>query len=282
MIRDQAGVDISFVEWMAFAGPISVVMVGFLVLYMNWIGATGMREIQGAERIIHERKAALGPWKRGEKNALIAFLVTVGLWLTSGILPRLLGADHPVAAFISGALPTAVPAIIGAVLLFLMPVSPTQRSTISWDEAARIDWGTILLFGGGLSLGSMAGTTGLAEAFGNGITGVVPVSSLVALTVASAVFATVFSETMSNTAAATIAIPIIISIAQAAGTNPVPPAVAASLAASVAVILPVSTPPNAIVFSTGKVPLTKMVRYGVAMDIVAVIVIPVVVLLFLA
>jgi len=166
-------------------------------------------------------------------------------------------------------------------LLFVLPISRTERQTITWKQAAQIDWGTILLFGGGLALGDLAFKTQLAEVVGQGITGLLPVSSIVGLTFASAVFGVILSETMSNTAAANIAIPIIISIAQAAGVDPIPPAIAASLAASVAVVLPVSTPPNAIVYSSGKVPITEMIRYGLILDGVAIFVIPAVVLLFM-
>ena len=280
MIREFTGIEISFVQWMFFAVPAAVFMVGFLVIYMNWMGRSGIAEIPGADKIIRERMAALGPWKNGEKNVLIAFLVTVTLWVVPGILGIVLGTDHPVAAALSSAVPISVAAIIGATLLFLMPVSETERSTITWRQAANIDWGTILLFGGGLALGQMASSTGLAEAFGLGITGVVPVGSVITLTFASAIFTTILSETMSNTAAATIAMPVIISIAQAAGVDPIPPTLAASLTASVAVILPVSTPANAIVYSSGKVPITKMIRYGIVVDIVAIIAIPTIVLLF--
>ena len=280
MIREFTGTEISFVQWMLFAVPASVFMVGFLVIYMNWIGRAGVSEIPGADRIIKERMAALGPWKRGEKNVLIAFLVTVTLWVVPGLLGIVLGADHPVASMLSSAVPISVAALLGATLLFLLPVSRTERSTITWKQAANIDWGTILLFGGGLSLGQMASSTGLAEAFGLGITSLVPVESLIALTFAAAIFTTILSETMSNTAAANIAIPIIISIAQAAGVDPIPPAIAASLTASVAVMLPVSTPANAIVYSSGKVPITKMIRYGIVVDLVAIVSIPTIVLLF--
>ena len=114
---------------------------------------------------------------------------------------------------------------------------------------------------------------------GEGITGLVPTDSLVALTFASALFAIVLTETMSNTAAANIVIPIIISIAQASGVDPVTPAVTAGLAASVAAILPVSTPPNAIVYASGKVPITVMIKYGILMDILAAIIVPTMVLL---
>ena len=97
----------------------------------------------------------------------------------------------------------------------------------------------------------------------------------------AALFTVVLSETMSNTAATNIAIPIVISIAQAAGVDPMIPAVSAGLAASVAVVLPVSTPPNAIVYASGKVPITQMIKYGILMDVVAVVVVPAMVLLLM-
>ena len=172
-------------------------------------------------------------------------------------------------------------ALIGVGVLFLLPVSLTQRTTITWKQAAQIDWGTILLFGGGLALGTLSASTGLAFVVGQGITGLVPTNEIVALTYAAALFTVVLSETMSNTAATNIAIPIVISIAQAAGINPMIPAVAAGLSASVAVILPVSTPPNAVVYASGKIPLTQMIKYGILMDVLAVLIVPALVLLLM-
>ena len=173
-------------------------------------------------------------------------------------------------------MPEAVAALIGAVLLFLLPISSTQRSTLTWQQAAQIDWGTILLFGGGLALGTMLLSSGLAEAIGQTITA----DSVVPLTFVAALFTlVVLSEAMSNTAATNIAVPIVIAIAQGAGVSPIPPAVAAALVASAAVILPVSTPPNAIVYASGRVPITQMIKYGLIVDVVAVVVIPTMVLL---
>ena len=280
MVNEFAGVEITFLEWMMFGVPISFLMMGFLILYMSRVGARGLGEIAGADRIIAERKAALGEWKRGEKNVLIAFLITVTLWVVPGLLSLILGSEHPIASGLSSAVPISVAAISGAALLFVLPIDRERRSTITWTEAAKIDWGTVLLFGGGLALGQLAFQTGLAETFGTQLTGALGVSSIVSLTFTAAIFATIMSETMSNTAAANIAIPVIISIAQAAGVDPVPPAVAASLAASVSVVLPVSTPPNAIVYSSGKVPITQMIRYGLVMDAVAIVLVPTLVLLF--
>jgi sodium-dependent dicarboxylate transporter 2/3/5 len=279
MLSEQLDVRITFVEWMIIAVPISLVLMGIVFVYLNWTGNTGgVKEIPGAEQIIVERKAALGPWKPGERNAIIAFGVTVVLWVGPGLLPLFLGREHPFAQSVLASIPEAVAALTGALLLFLLPISKTRRTTITWKQAAQIDWGTILLFGGGLSLGMMTASTGLARVVGEGITSLVPTSEITTLTFAAALFTVVLTETMSNTAATNIAIPIVISIAQAAGVDPMIPAVSAGLAASVAVVLPVSSPPNAIVYASGRVPITQMIKYGVLMDLVAVILVPIMVL----
>ena len=278
MLGDLLDVRITFLEWMLIAAPVTIVLMGVVFVYLSWIGQTGVSEIAGADRIIQERKAALGPWKRGERNAVIAFGVTVCLWIGPGLLALVLGADHPLARSVLTSMPESVAALTGAVLLFLLPVSATQRATITWKQAAQIDWGTVLLFGGGLSLGSLAASTGLAQVIGESVTGVLPTDDLVSVTFAAAVFTVLLSEGMSNTAATTIAVPIVISIAQASGVDPVQPAVAAALAASVAAVLPVSTPPNAIVYASGRVPVTDMIRYGLLMDVLAVLIVPTMVL----
>jgi sodium-dependent dicarboxylate transporter 2/3/5 len=277
MLAALAGVQLTFVQWMLLAVPLSVILLTIVSLFLVYMGGARVREIPGAERIVEERRLRLGPWRRGEVNALIAFGVTVTLWVGPGLLPLVLGADHPFAQRVQQMFPEAIAALSGAILLFVLPVSETQRSTMTWKEAAQIDWGTILLFGGGLALGTMAGSTGLAEAIGRAITSLMPTDSVLALAFGGALFGVVLSETMSNTAAANIATPVIIAIALAAGIDPVAPALSVALATSVADMLPVSTPPNAIVYATGRVPITKMIQYGLVMDTAAVIVVPIVV-----
>ena len=278
MLGEQLGVRISFVEWMLAGVPATLVFVSIAFVYLNWIGRTGVREIPGAAAIIAERRRALGPWTPGQRNAVVAFGVTVLLWVGPGLLPLLLGRQHPFAVAVLSSVPESVAAMTGAILLFLLPVSRTQRSTITWKQAAQIDWGTILLFGGGLSLGALSGATGLARVVGEGITGLVPADGLVPITFAATLFTVVLSNTMSNTAAANISIPIVISIAAAAGVDPVTPAVAAAFGASISVVLPVSTPPNALVYATGRVPITRMVRYGLLMAVFTIVLVPVVTL----
>ena len=279
MLDDLVGVRISFVEWMALAAPIAILLMVIAFLYLNWIGRTGIREIPGAAAIVAERKQALGPWTPGQRNAVLAFGVTICLWVGPGLLALLVGRDHPVAQFLLASVPESVAALSGAILLFLLPAGREQRTTITWKQAAQIDWGTILLFGGGLSIGALSSSTGLALAVGEGITGLLPTDAVVPLTFAGALFTVVLSNAMSNTAATNIAIPIIVSIAMAAGVDPVVPAVAAGLSASVAVVLPVSTPPNAIVYASGRIPIVLMIKHGLVMNAMAILVVPVLVLL---
>ena len=282
MMDSLLGVRINFIDWMFIAAPVAVVLLILVLVYLTLVvGRGGALEIAGVERIIAERRAALGPWTAGQRNALIACTVAVCLWVGPGLLPLLFGRDHLVVQMVRASLPEAVGALIGVVVLFALPVSSTQRSTITWKQAAQIDWGTILLFGGGLALGSLTASTGLALAMGETITGWLPTESVVPLTFAAALFTVILSEAMSNTAATTIAVPIVIAIAQAAGVDPVVPAVAAALSASVAIVLPVSTPPNAIVYASGRVPLTKMIKYGLVIDAVAVLIVPAMVLVLM-
>ena len=278
MLGEQLGVRISFVEWMLVGIPVTTVFMGIAFLVLNRAGRTGVTEIPGADRIIAERRRALGPWRPGERNAVIAFGVTVSLWIGPGMLPLFLGRDHPFAVTVLSSVPEAVAALTGAILLFLLPISATQRSTLTWRQAAQIDWGTILLFGGGLSLGALSGATGLAQVVGEGITGLVPSNGVVPITFAATLFTVVLSNTMSNTAAANIALPIVISIAVAAGVDPITPAFAAAFGASISVVLPVSTPPNALVYATGRIPITRMVRYGLLMGAFTLVVVPTVTL----
>ena len=171
-------------------------------------------------------------------------------------------------------MPEAAAALTGAILLFVIPVEWKTRSfTMSWESAVRIDWGTVFLFGGGLSMGSMAFTTGLAEAMGRGLTSWLPTHSVFAFTALFTGFAVVLTEVTSNTAAASMIVPVAIAVCQSAGVSPIEPAIGATLGASAAFILPISTPPNAIAYSSGHVPITAMMKYGIALDVVCFVVI---------
>ena len=164
--------------------------------------------------------------------------------------------------------------MIGAVLLFVLPLHWRARQfTLKWEDAVRIDWGIILLFGGGLAMGELAFSTGLAESMGRGITSWLPVQTEVSLTIIFTAVAIVMSEAASNTASANMIVPIAIAVSQAAGINPIQPALGATLGASMGFMMPISTPPNAIIYSSGHVPITAMMRHGIVLDVVGFLVI---------
>ena len=166
-------------------------------------------------------------------------------------------------------LPESIVAISSAILLFAMPVNRSKGEfTLSWKEAVKIDWGTILLFGGGLALGSLMFKTGVAKEMGYSMVQILGVKTLWAITGLSIAMAIVLSEAASNTASANMIIPVVIAIAQAAGVSPLPPALGACLGASFGFMLPVSTPPNAIVYGSGLIPLPRMITAGILFDII--------------
>ncbi len=165
-------------------------------------------------------------------------------------------------------------ALLAASLLFLLPVEwKPPRGALTWKDAIQIDWGTILLFGGGLSLGALMYSTGLAERLAHGLLGATGEPSVWTITAVAALCASLLSETTSNTASASMLVPVAIAVAQAAGVSPLPPALGATLGASMGFMLPVSTPPNAIVYGSGRVSLLSMIRVGIYLDVVGFLVV---------
>jgi sodium-dependent dicarboxylate transporter 2/3/5 len=194
--------------------------------------------------------------------------------LPSG-LSLALGPEHELAAWADGALDEGVVALLGASLLFVIPdgrgsEDGEQRRLIDWETAQDMDWGTLLLLGGGLALGTLTFQTGLAEALGRGVLELVgPLAQHPAgLVVAATLLVILLTEVTSNTATTSMMLPVIIGIAKASGFPPGPSAVAVTLAASYAFMLPVSTPPNAMAYGTRLIRLDSMVRLGIQLDVV--------------
>jgi sodium-dependent dicarboxylate transporter 2/3/5 len=277
MLSRIAGVDVSFFEWMMLGVPVVVLMFGCLFLYFR-LGLLRTVALEAAKSDrFREELRRLGPLSAGQRNTLAAFGITVTLWLLPGVLNLRDAAAGGESAFARGyaaAVPESVAAMIGAILLFVLPVQwRARRFTLTWEQAARIDWGIILLFGGGLAMGELAFSTGLAAAMGRGITAWLPAESTASLTILFTGLAIVMSETASNTASANMIVPVAIAVAQAAGVNPLEPALGATLGASMGFMMPISTPPNAIVYSSGHVPITLMMRHGIVLDVAGFLVI---------
>ncbi|MGH9555664.1 MAG: SLC13 family permease [Terriglobales bacterium] len=271
-IRQMVGVEFPFFKWAMIGVPVVLTLYLFLYFYMNALTAKALREISGGREMLRREREGLGPWTRAQKSTLTAFVITVVLWVVPGIVALVAGAESDAYKAINARVPEAVAALAGAGLLFLLPGDGGKRA-ITWEDAVKIDWGVVLLYGGGFALGVLSFETGLAEAMGRGITSLVPIHSSFGLLAASVIAATLLSETTSNTASANMIVPVVIAIAKAAGMDPLEPALGATFGASLGFMLPVSTPCNAIVYGSGFVPLGRMIRYGILLDIAGIVVI---------
>ncbi|HKY33993.1 MAG TPA: DASS family sodium-coupled anion symporter [Candidatus Polarisedimenticolia bacterium] len=267
-----AGVRVSFTGWLLFGVPIAAVL-----LLIAWAAASRVLA-GGAGTIpaIPRREGAHDEPERaaGRRWTIAAFLLAAVLWTLPGAAALALGPGHEAAARLAGLLPEAAVALLCASLLFLAPIHRGRRAfALTWEEGRNVNWGIILLFGGGLSLGTLAESTGIARWAGQGIRDL-PIAStpagLLAVTVALTILV---SEFASNTAAATLLVPVAIAAAEALGFDPVRPALGVGLAATCGFIFPVSTPPNAIVFGTGLVPLWRMIQVGILLDLASFLVV---------
>jgi sodium-dependent dicarboxylate transporter 2/3/5 len=274
MLSRIAGIQISFFSWMLLGVPAVILLFGFLAIYFRVRLLRGVVINADRTEAFREELRRLGPTSIGQRNTLIAFGTTVTLWLLPGILHIIGLGDSAFTRRFAAAVPESVAAMIGAILLFVLPTSwRARRFTLAWDQAVKIDWGIILLFGGGLTMGELAFSTGLAESMGRGITSWLPGESALSLTLLFTAVAIVMSEAASNTASANMIVPVAIAVSQAAGIDPLQPALGATLGASMGFMMPISTPPNAIVYSSGHVPITQMMRHGIVLDIAGFVVI---------
>jgi len=270
-IRSLLGVEIPFFQWALVGVPVAAVLYALLYLYLRAVAPAGLAVLPGSGELIRAERARLGPWTRGQRSVAIAFGVTVALWVAPGILALAAGESSASYQLLTRRMPEGVAAIAGALLLFVLPGE--EGRAITWDEAMRIDWGVVLLYGGGFALGVLSFETGLADAVGRGFAGLLPLEGSFGLLLASVLMAVLLSETTSNTASANMVVPVVISIARAAGVDPLEPALGATMAASLGFMLPVSTPCNAIVYGSGYIPLGRMIRWGLVLDLAGIVVI---------
>ena len=247
------GVSIGFAQWMLLGVPL--VLVG---LPLAWFILTRLvfpvpfAEIPGGQSLLDERRDGLGPLRPAEKRVAIVFVLTALAWMTRPLLQ----------SWIPG-LSDAGIAIGAAIVLFLVPAGePGGRRLLTWRQAEATPWGVLVLFGGGLSLAAAIGSTGLGDWLGGQMESIShwPLLLLVATVVA---FVILLTELTSNTATAATFLPVLGALALVMGQDPLILAVPAALAASGAFMLPVATPPNAIVYGSGAIQITDMVRAGV-------------------
>lgn len=271
-LQQQVDIEVGFVDWFRMTAPLALTLFVVMCLVLYLLNRPETRVLPGAEKYVREQRREIGSWSRGEINTVIAFGLAIVMWVGPSLLSETPLADGALSWFVGLDIGTA--AILAASLLFVLPISWRQRRfTLTWRQAVTIDWGTIVLVGAGLVLGALMDNTGLAEVVGRGVVDGLGLNSTVAVTVMGVVLAVVISEMASNTAAVGVVAPVMIPIASAVGMDPTIPVLAAIFGASCGFMMPVSTPPNAIVYGSGMVPITRMFRTGVVFDVVAIFVI---------
>jgi sodium-dependent dicarboxylate transporter 2/3/5 len=260
------GIRLDFLRFMAVGLPLSLLLLGGKFALLRWLHPPAVGSGGLAERICEER-GQLAPWGPGQRACAIGFALAVALWLLPGVVTVLGVPETSLLGRVASAFPEAVVAVLVAGLLFAWPVD--KRRVISWEEGRQVDFGTLFLFGGGLSLGKMMFDTGLAEAWGRALVDATGVSSLWGLTALATLVAILLTETTSNTAAVSMLAPLVLALCAELHVPIVPPVLGVAFGASMAFMLPISTPPNAIVYGTGRVPLMTMLRAGVLLDVVS-------------
>lgn len=264
--KELLNLKIDFSTWMVIGIPISItlLLITFLlltrVLYRNKLG-----RMADVSQSIRSELKSLGKMGLEEKLVALIFVITAFMWIFKLPINKLLGKEI---------LNDTATAMIGGILMFAMPVNLKKGiSLVPWEATRRLPWGILLLFGGGLTLAKAMETTGLINVIADLVSNnrMNPVFIYLIL-IASMVFLT---ELMSNVAVTTMYLPVVIAIGQGLGMNPLLLSIPMAMAASCAFMLPVSTPPNAIVFSSGHVQIKNMVKTGFILNIISVIILTV-------
>ncbi|RLA13892.1 MAG: anion transporter, partial [Gammaproteobacteria bacterium] len=263
------GLEISFLQWLQVGLPISV-----LLLVATWLLLTlvvyppRVKGGMGESGYIHSELESLGTMSGAEKIVAAVFVSAATLWVTRGTISDWFPALQLTDAGI---------AMVCALALFLIPIEWRRgRFVLQWDDLKELPWGVLILFGGGLSLAAAVSDSGLSLWFGEQLVGLGnwPLSLLTFLVVGVVILLTELSSNMATTA---ILLPLIAALAVANGYDPLLLAAPATVAASCAFMLPVATPPNAIVFGSGRITIPQMSRAGIWLNLVALVLVTLVV-----
>ncbi|CAN5622777.1 DASS family sodium-coupled anion symporter [soil metagenome] len=262
-------VQIGFLEWMFLGVPIVAIALPVTwLLLTRWLHPVGTEEIAGGASMLREARLSLGPISRAEWTVGTITALTATAWVIRPVIER----------WIPAATDAGI-AITGALLVFVVPLAwRPLRVALTWSQAERLPWSVLILFGGGLSLAAAIQQTGLAGWIGNELGAVAgwPLFAVILAVTAVVIFLT---ELTSNTATAAAFLPVVASLAIGIGADPMLLAIPTALAASCAFMLPVATPPNAIVYGTGALTIPQMARAGVWLNLFFLALLPIVVYL---
>ena len=268
----ELGRNIGFFEWMMLGLPLALtfILIGWFLM-MNVLYPFKIDKIPGGREMIENEVRKLGSMSQAEKMVMAVFVSAAFLWIVPGLL-----ADVPAVAAVMpwvGSLNDTAIAMAAGIALFILPARGSREMVLEWKDAEDgLPWGVLLLFGGGLSLAGAVAASDLDQWFGQQVSGL-GVLPMIALVAAVATIVLFLTEITSNTATAATFIPVLGGVAVGIGADPMTLLIPAAFAATCAFMLPVGTPPNAIVFGTGAVTIAQMARGGFVLNIVGIVLI---------
>ncbi len=262
VVQTTFGEEITFSQWFIFGFPISLILLFVCWKYITKFAFTFKQTtFPGGREEVNTQLKALGKITPAEKAVLIIFFITALSWISRSFLLK---------KFIP-AIDDTIISIIAAILLFVIPAGKTKEALINWEDAVKLPWEIVLLFGGGLALASGFSSTGLALWLGNKLIALesLPFILLLLLLITAVNFLT---EITSNIATTAMLLPVLVSLAPTIGVHPYYLMIGATVAASCAFMLPVATPPNAVVFGSGYLNMNDMVKKGIWMNLISVVI----------
>ncbi|WP_462379733.1 SLC13 family permease [Pseudomonas sp. Marseille-QA0892] len=269
----QFGIEVTFLQWLIFAGPVALLMFVCLYIYLTRMRFRISSQAQKPVSFVKEERRKLGPISREEWLVITVFLITVSLWVGKPLISLIAENVAPL-AFLArlGELPDASVSMMGAISLFFLPSTREGERILEWKDLEKLPWGVLILFGGGLALATSLESSGVNDWIGTALEGLQVYSSLIIILLL-VIIVLMMTEILSNTAVANLVLPISAGLAIAIGMDPLIMMAAVALSAGSCYMLPVATPPNTAVFSTGEVEIADMARAGVWLNLFSVIVI---------
>ena len=261
----QGGAPLSFVSWMSVGIPFVAFFLPVAWLVLLAVFPPEVHRIKGGKELLKADYRALGPTSPGERGTITVLLMAATAWLLLPFREELLPAS--IAAHLAW-LDEYTVGILAGVALFLVPVDLRRgRFVLEWADARYVDWGILLLFGGGIALSHALFLTGLASWSASSFVSMFGAPSQTVMVSMVVVLVDGLTEVTSNTAVVSMVVPVLISIARETGQSPTALALAAAMASSMAFMLPVATPPNALAYTSGFVQIKDMIRAGIVLDL---------------
>ncbi len=257
-LHSSHGIELGFAQWMMLGLPVSLAMLLCCWWLLSRGGFGDIERYCGAD-ISRRALADMGAMSRPERRIAAVFAITAAAWIFRPLITQ----------WLPGLTDTGI-AILAGVMLFILPAGKDHHHLLDWPTAQRLPWGVLMLFGGGLSLAAMIGSSGLAEWIAQqfALLEALPTLALVVLIVVVMIFLT---ELTSNTATTAAFLPLLGALAVSQGLSPILFCAAAAVAASCAFMMPVATPPNAVVFGSGELEIRDMMRQGFRLNLLGIV-----------